>query len=45
MQKAEEVMASTDDALAKLQNSLASAKQAKQSNQWVPDRVRLFLTV
>lgn len=33
MQKAEEVMASADDALAKLQSSLASAKQAKQSNQ------------
>ena len=33
MQKAEEVMASADDALAKLQSSLASAKQAKASNQ------------
>ena len=33
MQKAEEAMASTDGALAKLQNSLASAKHAKESNQ------------
>lgn len=35
MQKAEETIASTDGALAKLQSSLASAKQAKESNQYV----------
>jgi len=35
MQQAQEDIAGADEALAKLQNSLASAKQAKQSNQYV----------
>lgn len=33
MQKAEEDIAGADEALMKLQNSLASAKQAKESNR------------